>query len=104
MQTANHPEPSLLMSMREAAAALAVCERTLWTLVKEAPAAASAGWPAAAFQSGSAGTLDCRPANLAAKQFRAIMAERAIRFHRSSEVLPWPASRPIPTAVDGSCS
>jgi excisionase family DNA binding protein len=34
MQTDKRSE-SLLLSMRDAAAALAVCERTLWTLVKE---------------------------------------------------------------------
>jgi excisionase family DNA binding protein len=33
MQPANHSEPSLLLSMKEAASALCVSERTVWTLV-----------------------------------------------------------------------
>jgi excisionase family DNA binding protein len=35
MQSANRSEPSLLLSLKEAAAALAVSERTVWTLVQE---------------------------------------------------------------------
>jgi excisionase family DNA binding protein len=35
MQSGNHSEPSLLLSLKEAAATLAVSERTVWTLVQE---------------------------------------------------------------------
>lgn len=33
--TDHHSPPSLLLSIKDAAAALGICERTVWTLVKE---------------------------------------------------------------------